>query len=117
MVRIRLEPPPNHSCFDTKHGLLFLHLYTDKASKYKAIATKASTMAQEIAYAASFGWMGIVPVQPFFFLSGELFLQKSNFFPKNPPYCGRLLQSSTIAQLSSTIENSAQLLVDKVESE
>jgi len=38
-------------------------------------------MAQEIAYAASFGWMGIVPVQPFFFLSGELFLQKSNFFP------------------------------------
>ena len=27
---------------------------------------------QEIEYAASFGWMGIVPVRPVFFCSGEL---------------------------------------------
>lgn len=56
------------------------------------------SMAQEIEYAASFGRIGIVPHPAFFLFSGDLFLQKSNFFSKNAPIVDDYWLSSTIAR-------------------
>ncbi len=47
--------------------------------------TKMPFVAQEIECAASFGWIGIVPVRSFFSYSGELFLKKPTLFLKTLP--------------------------------